>query len=893
MRCGSLPAFAALICLCVAALGVSDARAQGGAGSSAADVSDADPPDDSLDVQGGDEDPSELDYDVPSPGAEVRVVVAGESEAAAAYAAGDSVTGFSAADVDALGALSVADLAGFTPNLEIVTTGSTTPTFFIRGVGLNDFNANASGAVAIFQDDVAINAPAMQLGALFDIENIAIFRGPVGKGAARNASAGAIRLYSRKPTGVYGGYLRSSLGNYDYNDFEGAIEAPIVEDVLLARFAFRSSYRDGYQKNGCGGKTSYPGQRTSSNNLPTDPRWSLCGENVVRRGRPSSLYPGGISTGFSPVPLGLPDYVNDLGSWATRLTLRYQPTLDMDWIINGHVANRDETSRQGISYGTRSPQIFPDGSRIDQLLGGADGTTGASGFIRPQVTAMQQQQQQILQALGMTRTDAANLSRNQVAAQIGSDLDFDPYTGYYNDPGETRNLVYGGYVRGEIALPASLQFTTVSGYDAYSRFLASDTDQSPNVLFEITTGDTGWQFYQNLQLDGYIESQALDWSVGAYYLQESLAVTTDNDFGDVSILAISFRDYTQDTYSWAAYADFSWPFWDDFTLDGGVRFNWEQKTIDYELISVNQLITDARTETNSSPTGEIRLTYNFRDDTHAYWKYTRGWKGGHFNASSPLRPEDGVTFAEPEDNNAYETGLRASILDNRVGMNFSLFYYDYDNFQLFTVQNTAGATPEFVVVNAQGVQVYGSEFELNTSPWDNTRLQARFSWLESSFTELVLRNTVIDRPVLGGPQIRRVQDLNFTGNRMVNSPQFKISLTAEHTVQLGRYGSLTGRYDTAWTDDVYFDPTEGRGIRDSKGFRSLPANTIGQHSYWLHNLLFIYRPPVGNFTIEAYVRNVTDEVYKSFAFDATVFQKTTVYFTGEPRMFGGTLSLTF
>ncbi len=125
--------------------------------------------------------PSEFDPNSLAPGTEVRTVVAGESDTAAAYAAGDSVTGFSAADVEALGALSIADLADFTPNLEIVTTGSTTPTFFIRGVGLNDFSANASGAVAIFQDDVAINAPAMQLGTLFDIEGVSIFRGPVGK----------------------------------------------------------------------------------------------------------------------------------------------------------------------------------------------------------------------------------------------------------------------------------------------------------------------------------------------------------------------------------------------------------------------------------------------------------------------------------------------------------------------------------------------------------------------------------------------------------------------------------------------------------------------------------------------------------------------------------------
>ena len=138
-----------------------------------------------------------------------------ESEAASDFEAADSVTGFGAEDLAALGAQDIADLAAFTPNLEIVTAGATTPTFFIRGVGLNDFNSNSTGAVAIYQDDVPINAPALQLSTLFDVEAVNVLRGPQGTGLARNASAGAIKIYSRKPTGEFGGFLRSELGNYD------------------------------------------------------------------------------------------------------------------------------------------------------------------------------------------------------------------------------------------------------------------------------------------------------------------------------------------------------------------------------------------------------------------------------------------------------------------------------------------------------------------------------------------------------------------------------------------------------------------------------------------------------------------------------------------------------
>ncbi|MBW2726257.1 MAG: Plug domain-containing protein [Deltaproteobacteria bacterium] len=142
------------------------AQATSGSETDAAGQSEA--PDEDLEsVYQDDDDPGDI---------EVITVRAEESDAASDFETGDSVAAFDASDLDALGAQSIADLATFTPNLEIVTSGATTPTFFIRGVGLNDFNANSSGAVAIYQNDVPKNSPALQLGTLFDIENVNILR---------------------------------------------------------------------------------------------------------------------------------------------------------------------------------------------------------------------------------------------------------------------------------------------------------------------------------------------------------------------------------------------------------------------------------------------------------------------------------------------------------------------------------------------------------------------------------------------------------------------------------------------------------------------------------------------------------------------------------------------
>src|SRR6185436_15758851 len=97
---------------------------------------------------------------------------------------------------------------------------------------------------------VVLDAPAIQTGTLFDIEDVQIVRGPQGTGPYRNASAAAILVRSRQPTGNYTAQLHSAIGRYDtigdkgavnatFQDHEGAVEMPLAADLLSSRFAFR------------------------------------------------------------------------------------------------------------------------------------------------------------------------------------------------------------------------------------------------------------------------------------------------------------------------------------------------------------------------------------------------------------------------------------------------------------------------------------------------------------------------------------------------------------------------------------------------------------------------------------------------------------------------------
>ncbi|MEA1672520.1 TonB-dependent receptor plug domain-containing protein [Nitrospirillum sp. BR 11163] len=71
-----------------------------------------------------------------------------------------AITALTAETLEKTGVRDVQDLPALTPGLQIKTSdASANPKVFIRGVGLNDFNANAAGAVGIYMDGVFVASP--------------------------------------------------------------------------------------------------------------------------------------------------------------------------------------------------------------------------------------------------------------------------------------------------------------------------------------------------------------------------------------------------------------------------------------------------------------------------------------------------------------------------------------------------------------------------------------------------------------------------------------------------------------------------------------------------------------------------------------------------------------
>jgi len=106
--------------------------------------------------------------------------------------------------------------------------------FWLRGL---------QGVARFFADAPA--DPAVT-GAMFDVANVQLLKGPQGTLFGGSSVAGAIVSVPVKPSDVFEGFGNVTVGDYGRRTIGGAIGGPIVEDTLLFRVAFNTTKRKGY-----------------------------------------------------------------------------------------------------------------------------------------------------------------------------------------------------------------------------------------------------------------------------------------------------------------------------------------------------------------------------------------------------------------------------------------------------------------------------------------------------------------------------------------------------------------------------------------------------------------------------------------------------------------------
>ncbi|WP_081659790.1 TonB-dependent receptor [Sphingobium baderi] len=143
------------------------------------------------------------------------------------------------------GATDTRDLTALTPGLKMDRVGAfSIPA--IRGVTTQLTTAGVDVNVATYLDDVYQPSQLTGTFDLPDVERIEVLKGPQGTLFGRNATGGAIRVFTRSPSYTTTGKFVASYGSFNEAIAKGFVSAPIVADKLAASVAGYYRRSDGY-----------------------------------------------------------------------------------------------------------------------------------------------------------------------------------------------------------------------------------------------------------------------------------------------------------------------------------------------------------------------------------------------------------------------------------------------------------------------------------------------------------------------------------------------------------------------------------------------------------------------------------------------------------------------
>ncbi|MFO0688935.1 MAG: TonB-dependent receptor [Myxococcota bacterium] len=793
-----------------------------------------------------------------------EMVVVGTGAAALLQSVEVSATKFDANYLQALGATDLADISQFTPNLEIRTPfAASNPTLFIRGVGIRDFNANSSSSVAVYNDEIYMNSPAGQLAQLFDVENVDVLRGPQTTMYGRNSSAGTIRVVARKPTGTPGATFRATYGRFNQVQLEGAVENVIVPDVVSMRTSFRTNSRDGFVRNRCGDPrfNRNPGLPVTQSRAQRVFNQCFNAQNTS-----DILVPfGGLGWNVGEVP-PVKQWVNDQSNWGARTLIRAQREVGdagLDVILNFHGGQNRGDARQFQMVGAqqRANEIKPS-SRI---------AADANGYVDPD-------NQYVVPGTASFKLP------------INSPFDGNPYEGDYNDVQKEKLDLFGTNLVAKLDYGA-FSLTSITGYEWNKRHVELNLDGNPYIGLEPVLANEAGQVTQELRLD-YDADQGFRWQVGGMYLYEGLQV--DNQFVLGLTNPVIQQGYGFFTRYGTGWLNLAWEPVEAFKVEGGARINYEDKELNLRSgrfslatgapVGLDQTGFSATSKVGAA--GDLKGTWTPIEDVSFYLRYARGWKGPHINGgvvfpnSRTSNGQNLTTPVDPEEIDSIELGMKSMFWGNRLTANWALFYYDYNNIQIFRLLNVGGGVPVQQLVNADDADVLGFEAEFDVKPFedwgplllDKLWIHATFAWLDSKYTDFVNTQTVQPETAV----ITLTED--FSGNRLINSPEYSFIGFIAWPLG-GDWGAVIPRLDWTFKDKVYFDVSN--------------SNLLSQDPLWLLNFRLTYKAPTDNFEIAAWVENLTDQAYTVDVFNLARLRQSILHAVGDPRTYGVTATVKF
>jgi len=389
--------------------------------------------------------------------------------------------------------------------------------------------------------------------------------------------------------------------------------------------------------------------------------------------------------------------------------------------------------------------------------------------------------------------------------------------------------------------------TSVSGYAEGSWFQSSDPDGSELDIARnpYWTLDS-FQYSEELRLTSNDTEAPLSWIVGAFGFKEKVGQTFKFIDTGLNSAAPMFDNFIftnggiYKTTSWALFGQADYDFAKTgaelpLTLTLGLRYTHDAKQgydfLRYELPQVGFVLAPDKTfdKSWSQSTWKLGAAYQVNPDLMLYGSVSTGYlSGGGLVGNFP-------GLYQPETVLAYEAGFKSTLMERRLVFNAAAYRTEIEDMQVF-VQDITGSR----IDNAGKATISGVEAELIATPADGLRLNLSATATKAEYDEYLTIDNRYAGVAPGCDPATRLCD--FAGRRLVQTPEYTINLGVQYRFETAK-GAITPRIDIFRSGDLYF----------------LSANSPldRQAAYTLVDANIAWTS--GRYTLEAFVRNATDE----------------------------------
>jgi len=417
-----------------------------------------------------------------------------------------------------------------------------------------------------------------------------------------------------------------------------------------------------------------------------------------------------------------------------------------------------------------------------------------------------------------------------------------------------------GYYDQESVQLLDLDHSDVPSSIAVSRFSGIQDDDADQISQELRLASPG--------------GETLDWLAGLYYQKESIdfvsygqpafappapggvlsGAVNEQEATTISIfgaLTYNITDRLRATLG-VRYLEVDKDFTRSRTTAGPIPASGIPATD--QFIPFAPLVFESQNQTEDDVLPSLDIQYDLTEDVNLYAKFAQGFKAGAFSMQgSP--PGVLVNFIEsvgPETVDAFEIGVKGSLLEQRLRFSAALFRSDYKDLQVSTrIEPPAGSTAGIFVgiKNAAESQTQGLELDFRAQLSDRLSLSGDIAFLDATYLSFPDAPCYETQTADQGC-VASLQDVS--GKSREFAPDFAGNLTVTFEQPIGDY-VLTVASNVTYSDGYFLQA-------------DLDPNHA-QSSYTKLNLRAALTPDSGNWELAFVGRNLTDKLTVNFCTD--------------------------